>query len=359
MASPKDILVVTTSSIDGIKIKKYLKPVSAHIVAGTNLFSDFFGGLTDVFGGRSSSYQNQLSSLYNEAIERVKANAHEIGGNCIIGLSIDMDEISGKGKSMFMLTAVGTAVIIEKEEKTNSLNTSKLQNVSFEKINSLRERKNIIFNADNNTLTYDDETWSILIANQISEIFCSVLRHHANVILNFQEIEYQKFHSAFISYVDNFDHDVKMKILYEKIESEKNEQIALYLTKVIRELNLYDYEYCNHLLKSSDFTKQKVGLRIVTCDKSYYSDGDIAEFEILKSYISLNFNLRGERSIKKQLLSSKEKEVWICECNKTNETEYCGSCLKDIYGFSKNELNPNQIISYINEKIELINEYVN
>jgi uncharacterized protein YbjQ (UPF0145 family) len=57
MASPKDILVITTSSAEGLKIKKHLKPVTAHIVAGTNLFSDFLGGLTDVFGGRSSSYQ--------------------------------------------------------------------------------------------------------------------------------------------------------------------------------------------------------------------------------------------------------------------------------------------------------------
>jgi uncharacterized protein YbjQ (UPF0145 family) len=60
MANPKDILVITTSSADEIKVKKYLKPVSAHIVAGTNLFSDFLGGLTDLFGGRSQSYQKRF-----------------------------------------------------------------------------------------------------------------------------------------------------------------------------------------------------------------------------------------------------------------------------------------------------------
>lgn len=41
MTNPKDILVITTSSAEGLKIKKHLKPFSAHIVAGTNLFSDF------------------------------------------------------------------------------------------------------------------------------------------------------------------------------------------------------------------------------------------------------------------------------------------------------------------------------
>ncbi|WP_369436738.1 heavy metal-binding domain-containing protein [Vibrio jasicida] len=34
--------------------------------------------------------------------------------NAIVGVSIDVDEVSGGGKSMFMVTAVGTAVIVEK-----------------------------------------------------------------------------------------------------------------------------------------------------------------------------------------------------------------------------------------------------
>src|SRR6476659_6915790 len=117
MMNPKDILVTTTSSVDGLKVKQYLKPIAAHIVAGTNLFSDFFASFSDVFGGRSQTYQKQLTSLYNEAIERLKITAYEIGANCIVGLSVDLDEISGKGKSMFMLTAIGTAVVLEETNK--------------------------------------------------------------------------------------------------------------------------------------------------------------------------------------------------------------------------------------------------
>ena len=78
MINPKDILVTTTSTVDGIQVKQYLKPISAHIVAGTNLFSDFFASFSDVFGGRSQTYQNQLASLYNEAIERLRTAAYEI-----------------------------------------------------------------------------------------------------------------------------------------------------------------------------------------------------------------------------------------------------------------------------------------
>jgi hypothetical protein len=45
-----NMLVTTTSAIEGLKIKKYLQPISAHVVAGTNLFSDIGASLSDIFG---------------------------------------------------------------------------------------------------------------------------------------------------------------------------------------------------------------------------------------------------------------------------------------------------------------------
>ena len=41
--------------------------------------------------------------------------AKALGANAVVGLKIEFDEISGKGKSMFMVTAYGTAVIISPE----------------------------------------------------------------------------------------------------------------------------------------------------------------------------------------------------------------------------------------------------
>lgn len=64
---PKNILVITTSEPSNNRIQKHLRPVTAHVVAGTNIFSDVFAGFSDIFGGRSSSYQKQLSSIYNES----------------------------------------------------------------------------------------------------------------------------------------------------------------------------------------------------------------------------------------------------------------------------------------------------
>lgn len=364
MANPNDILVITTSSAEGLKIKKHLKPISAHIVAGTNLFSDFLGGLTDVFGGRSSSYQKQLSSLYNEAIERIKYNAHEIGANCVVGLNIDMDEISGKGKSMFMLTAIGTAVIIEKDEKINvSLNSNeKFENVSFEKINILRKRKDIIFNANQNTLNYNEETWDFIKSNQIHEIFPLALKRYADVIEDPQSVEniYNKFNKNFINYIDALEETKKISLLYDEIANQTNLKTALYLSKIIGELNLFDFDKNLILLNNTNFEKQKIGLRIATYDKSFYNKKDIENLKQIQIFINSNFKERGEITTKKQMLSSKEKNVWNCECgNKGNNIgEYCGSCKNDIFGFKETETKPINIVKYIEEKIELLTEYI-
>jgi hypothetical protein len=48
-----------------------------------------------------------------------------------------------------------------------------------------------------------------------------------------------------------------------------------------------------------------------------------------------------------------------CECGKTNDIGvYCSGCSQDIYGFKSNEVTPLEIHNYIQQKIELIAEYI-
>ncbi len=364
MANPKDILVITTSSADGIKVKRYLKPVSAHIVAGTNLFSDFLGGLTDVFGGRSQSYQKQLTSLYSEAIERIKIAAYELGANCIIGLSIDMDEISGKGKSMFMLTAIGTAVILEKETIEKSplpKLAEKFENVGVDRINILRSKKDIIAKANTEELVLNDDIWSFITANQVNEVFPYLLKKYSKAIAS-DEMNpgtSASFHKQLTPYIDALPDNTKLDLLYNGIQTEQKEQLALKLAEIIAELNLFDFNRIMQLLKSEDFQTQKIGLRISKFDKPFYNKEDIKDLQTIKNYAKETFVERGKRSMKKQLLSSKEKEVWTCECGKTNDIDSnCSGCSKDIYGFKSNEVKPSSVDNYIQEKIGLITEYV-
>lgn len=361
MANPKDVLVVTTSSVDGLTVKKYLKPVSAHVVAGTNLFSDFLGSFTDIFGGRSQTYQKQLVSLYNEAIDRVKCAAYEIGANCIVGLKIDMDEISGKGKSMFMLTAVGTAVIIENEvvAKNTSIKTDeKLENVGVERINVLRRKKAIIEKANSDSLSLDEDIWDFVTTNEVYEIFPFLLKKFLEVLTYEQssKANSDKFYNLFVVYIDGLPDQKKLDLLYEGI-AEQNEEIALKLCAIVKKLNLFEFDRSMELLKSDNFQIQKYGVRVVSYDKPFYNKQDILDLQEIKKHIHITFLERGTRTTKKQLLSSKEKEAWSCECGKINDIgAYCSVCEQDIYGFKQNEIKALDIERYIQQKIELISE---
>ena len=73
-----------------------------------------------------------MEYIYNEASKDLKNKAIRIGANAIIGFKVDFDEISGKDKSMFMVSVSGTACKIEysldydNNIKTNTVSQSDL-----------------------------------------------------------------------------------------------------------------------------------------------------------------------------------------------------------------------------------------
>ncbi|MDB5210077.1 MAG: hypothetical protein JWQ30_904 [Sediminibacterium sp.] len=363
MASPKDILVSTTSSFEGIHIKKYIKPISAHIVAGTNLFSDFFASFTDVFGGRSSSYQKQLRSLYNEAIERLKITAYEVGANCIVGLKIDMDEISGKNKSMFMLTAIGTAVVVEMPEQQQKrvVTEGKFENIGVDRINALKTKREIVDKANSHTLSLNEETWNFITTNQVFEIYDYILTNLKEELKTFDlsSEQIQKFLSNTKMFVDALPSDRKVSLIYNSILEEKDTRLLDVLFYLVKELQLLELEIVQKMLTEENFQIQKRALRLLKYDKPFYNKGDIEQLAAIEEIIKSKFPERGTRSMKKQLLSSKEKEVWACECGKSNDIGMvCTGCTKDIYGFYSGEMNAHAALETIADKTSLINEYL-
>lgn len=115
--------VSTTNEIAGWRTIVHMDLVTAHVVAGTGFFSDLAAGISDILGGHSQSYQNQLSSICKEVIRQLCLQAAGSGANAIVGLRLDYSDISGKGMSMLMVSGTGTAVhaVLENDEAKNML----------------------------------------------------------------------------------------------------------------------------------------------------------------------------------------------------------------------------------------------
>ena len=108
------MLIVTTPSIEGKKIVKYLGLVSGEAILGANIFKDFFAGIRDIVGGRSAAYEKELRQAKEIAITEMKEQAEALGGNAVIGVDLDYETISvGQAGGMLMDSAKGTAVVFE------------------------------------------------------------------------------------------------------------------------------------------------------------------------------------------------------------------------------------------------------
>ena len=106
------MLVTTTNTVEGKKVTKYLGMVSGEAILGANIFKDFFAGIRDIVGGRSAAYEKELRQAKDIAVSEMIEQARTMGGNAVIAVDLDYETI-GQGGSMLMVSANGTAVIIE------------------------------------------------------------------------------------------------------------------------------------------------------------------------------------------------------------------------------------------------------
>ena len=105
------MIITTTPNIEGYPIKEYKGLVTGETIIGANFLKDFLAGITDFFGGRSSSYEAVLAKAKDVALREMQDRAAAMGANAIVGIDLDY-EVLGKDNSMLMATSSGTAVVI-------------------------------------------------------------------------------------------------------------------------------------------------------------------------------------------------------------------------------------------------------
>jgi uncharacterized protein YbjQ (UPF0145 family) len=101
----------TTDNIEGQPVKEHFGIVTGEAIIGANIFKDFFANITDIVGGRSSSYEKVLREAKENALAEMQENARKLGANAVIGVDLDYETI-GQSGSMLMVSASGTAVRI-------------------------------------------------------------------------------------------------------------------------------------------------------------------------------------------------------------------------------------------------------
>ncbi len=104
------MLVTTTPTIEGKQITEYKGVVFGEVISGVNFIKDFSAGLSNFFGGRSETYEDELIQARQNAMREMEQRAYQMGANAVVGVDVDY-EVLGANNGMLMVTASGTAVL--------------------------------------------------------------------------------------------------------------------------------------------------------------------------------------------------------------------------------------------------------
>ena len=106
------MISTTTPTLEGKTITEYKGIVFGEIITGVNVIKDFAAGLSNFFGGRSGTYEDELIQARQQAIMEMEKRAQQLGANAVVGVDIDY-EVLGANNGMLMVTASGTAVVVQ------------------------------------------------------------------------------------------------------------------------------------------------------------------------------------------------------------------------------------------------------
>lgn len=106
------MIVTTTTSVEGKRIAEYRGIVFGEVISGVNFVRDIAASFSNFFGGRSGSYEEELVQARQSALKEMEERASALGANAVVGVDIDY-EVLGSDNGMLMVTASGTAVIVE------------------------------------------------------------------------------------------------------------------------------------------------------------------------------------------------------------------------------------------------------
>ncbi len=106
------MIFTTTATVEGREIDRYLGIVFGDAVLGVNVFKDLLGGLRDLVGGRSGTYERELGAARDAALSNLTEQARAAGADAVVGIDIDY-EVLGSNNGMLMVSASGTAVVLK------------------------------------------------------------------------------------------------------------------------------------------------------------------------------------------------------------------------------------------------------
>ncbi len=107
------IMITTSTSLEGYRIKKQLGLIRGITVRSRSIIGNIAGSFMTIFGGKSAIYTELCENAREEALQLMIKHGKEQGANAIINMRYDANEVMN---GLTEVLAYGTAVVVEKIE---------------------------------------------------------------------------------------------------------------------------------------------------------------------------------------------------------------------------------------------------
>ncbi|NOX88400.1 MAG: YbjQ family protein [Calditrichaeota bacterium] len=101
------MIISTTNEIPGREIKEVLGVVEGNTIRARNLGRDILAFFKGLIGGEIEEYTKLLAESREQALDRMKAMAKELGGDAIVGVRFSTSYIMANAAEILVY---GTAV---------------------------------------------------------------------------------------------------------------------------------------------------------------------------------------------------------------------------------------------------------
>ncbi len=329
-----NLLVTTTHQLENRSVNKYLGATTVQYVVGMNAFKDMASGFTDFFGGASGSYNKTLSETYKIVIDKLSKKANRMGGNAVVGFSLDIDEISAQGKSMLMFSALGTVVLLDDAPQGVSFES---QSFTSEDMKIELKKKEVLRKVYSNSF-FEESMFNFMAEHKMYDgVEAFLIRFEKSGKPD------EGVFSLLKKLINTLDQSMISKLLYQSLD----EKTQSWIIPLIKSQKLLDYdEVLKYVVKEDE-----IGIKLLATERQVFFVEDIKKIDDLLSAISSHFPDRSLNKEKKKMLGG-TKEVWECySCKEDNEKDIdsCANCGADKRGIKSIKISMDKII----EKLEL------
>ncbi len=107
------MILVNTESVPGHRIVETKGLVQGNTIRAKHVGRDIAAGFKNLIGGELSGYTELLTESRRQAIERMMAQAQQLGANAVVNVRFTTSSVTQGAAELY---AYGTAVVLEQGE---------------------------------------------------------------------------------------------------------------------------------------------------------------------------------------------------------------------------------------------------